>query len=608
MKSTTIQRRGRPLACAAMLIAVGLGADAAKPTTNPASPPTTTAISTTKSPAKSATPARPTAPMPEVVRTEEYEDVDGAVRPGEAPAVVRAIKPQAAWTPAEIDARVNRQLAASKTAPSPPMSDEAFLRRVSLDLIGKPPTIAAIRQFVAAKGADKRAKVVDSLLANPDFGANWARYWRDVIAFRAPNENERAVDYPEFVAWLGAQINANTGWDKIAKAVITATGRTDENGATVFTLAEEADPVELAGEVSRVFLGIQIQCAQCHDHPSDPWKREQFHEFAAFFSGVKRKRVERPAPGQKAVFQISNSGPTRYAMVDLKDPEKKVPISPRFFLGQSPQVSELVTTEGRLALAAGYVTSPENPWFARAFVNRVWTALMGEGFYDLVDDLGPTRTAHSTELLDGLADQFRAHHYDIRWLFRTILDTEAYGRESRSTNTAAGRTAFAANVPSRLRADQIYDALSQTLNIEQTLKARAQLASKKGGMTEKNGDEAKVDDAVRKIVEHAFGVDPSTPGGDVVGTIPQALYMMNSPLVTRSVQAKPGSMLGLLLAGAGSPREAVEALYLKTLARHPNPKELATCLHYLDSVGDRREGFEDILWSLVNSTEFISRR
>ena len=608
MKSTTIQRRGRPLACAAMLIAVGLGADAAKPTTNPATPPNTPAISTTKLPTKSATPARTKALMPEVVRTEEYEDVDGAVRPGEAPVVVRAIKPQAAWTPAEIDARVNRQLAASKTAPSPPMSDEAFLRRVSLDLIGKPPTIAAIRQFVAAKGADKRAKVVDSLLANPDFGANWARYWRDVIAFRAPNENERAVDYPEFVAWLGGQINASAGWDKIAKAVITATGRTDENGATVFTLAEEADPVELAGEVSRVFLGIQIQCAQCHDHPSDPWKREQFHEFAAFFSGVKRKRVERPAPGQKAVFQISNSGPTRYAMVDLKNPEKKVPISPRFFLGQSPQVSELVTTEGRLALAAGYVTGPENPWFARAFVNRVWTALMGEGFYDLVDDLGPTRTAHSTELLDGLADQFRAHHYDIRWLFRTILDTEAYGRESRSTNTAAGRTAFAANVPSRLRADQIYDALSQTLNIEQTLKARAQLASKKGGMTEKNGDEAKVDDAVRKIVEHAFGVDPSTPGGDVVGTIPQALYMMNSPLVTRSVQAKPGSMLGLLLAGAGSPREAVEALYLKTLARHPNPKELATCLHYLDSVGDRREGFEDILWSLVNSTEFISRR
>ena len=588
----------------ALTLAVGLGADTAKPKSTPngtaaVAPKPTTAL---------ATPPRTKPPVPEVIRNEEYEDVDGAVRPSEAPKA-RAPRPKTAWTSADIDAIVDRQLAASKTTPSPPTSDEAFLRRVALDLTGKPPAIAAIRQFGAAKGADKRAKVVDSLLDNPEFGVNWARYWRDVIAFRAPNENERAVDYPEFVTWLAGQLNANVPWNKIATAIITATGRTDENGATVFALAEEADPVELAGEVSRVFLGIQIQCAQCHDHPSDPWKRAQFHEFAAFFSGVKRRQVERPAPGRKAVFQISNKGPTQYGMTDLKNPEKKIPISPRFFLGEAPQVSEQVTTEGRLALAAGYVTSAENPWFARAFVNRVWTTLVGEGFYDLVDDLGPTRTANSSALLDGLADQWRDHDYDIRWLFRTILNTETYGRESRSTNTAAGRTPFAANVPSRLRADQIYDALSQTFNIDQVMKQRPAVAAR-SAVTKDNGpdNETKAEEAIRKAVDHTFGVDPSTPGGDVVGTIPQALYLMNSPLVTRAVQAKPGSMLGMLLASAGSPREAVDALYLKTLARRPNPKELATCLHHLDSVNDRREGFEDILWGLVNSTEFISRR
>ncbi len=580
-------------AIALTAIVAGLGVDTAKPGSTP-----------TPGSASKPNSSRTKAAMPEVTRSHEFEDVDGAVRPSEDPIAAKAHKSKAAWTSADIDAIIDRQLAASKTVPSPTTSDEAFFRRVSLDLVGKPPTIAAIRQFVASKTADKRSILIDSLLHNPEFGENWARYWRDVIAFRSPNENDRQVDYPQFVEWLAREINGNVGWNKIASAIITATGRTDENGATAFALAEEADPVELAGEVSRVFLGIQIQCAQCHDHPSDPWKRQQFHEFAAFFSGVRRKRVQRPGPGQKAVFQVSTSGPTRYGMADLKDPEKKIPITPRFFLGESPQVSDQVSTEGRLALAAGYVTSPDNPWFARAFVNRIWTTLIGEGFYDLVDDLGPTRSANSNELLDGLADQWRDHRYDIRWLYRTILNTRTYGRESRSTNTAAGRTPFAANIPSRLRADQIYDALSQTLNIEQSMKKQAE----KPGREKNAKSDAKPDDQIRKVVEHAFGVDPSTPVGDVVGTIPQALYMMNSPLVSKAVQAHPGSMLGLLLAGAGTPREAVEALYLKTLARRPNPKELSTCLRHLDNVGNHREGFEDILWSLVNSTEFISRR
>ena len=562
---------------------------------------------------------RAVAKLPEKVLSEEYEDVDGAPRPTEAPAAVRARQAPVAWTAATIDAIVDRQLAVAKTGPAPQTGDEAFSRRVTLDLIGKPPTIREIRQFGASRAVDKRAALVDSLLENPEFGENWARYWRDVIAFRSPNENERTVDYPQFVTWLADQFNENVPWNKIASAVITATGRTDENGAAVFAIAEEADPVELAGEVSRVFLGIQIQCAQCHDHPSDPWKRQQFHEFAAFFSGVRRRQVEKAAMGQKAVYQVNVNGPTRYAMTDLKDPEKKIPITPRFFLGESPQVSNQVSTEGRLALAAGYVTDPANPWFARAFVNRVWTTLVGEGFYDLVDDLGPTRIATSNEIIDGLSEQFRAHNHDVRWLFATIMKTRVYARESRSTNSAAGRIPFAANIPSRLRADQIYDALSQSLNIEQTVTSRPMLQAVTGGGQGKGkakgtaktakaaGGEIDPEEALRKVVEHAFGVDPSSPADTVVGTIPQALYLMNSPLVSRSVQARPGTMLGMLLASAGSPKEAVETLYLKTLARRPNPKELSTCLRYLDNTPGR-EGFEDILWSLVNSTEFISRR
>ncbi len=371
----------------ALTLAVGLGADTAKPKPTPHRPDPLRNRPPRRGPA-----TNQTARCPRSSATKSTKTSTGRSRPSEAPKA-RAPKPKIAWTSADIDAIVDRQLAATKTAPSPLTSDEAFLRRVALDLTGKPPAIGSIRQFVASRAADKRSRVIDSLLEDPEFGENWARYWRDVVAFRAPNENERTVDLPRVRRVAGRSVQRQRPWNKIATAIITATGRTDENGATVFALAEEADPVELAGEVSRVFLGIQIQCAQCHDHPSDPWKREQFHEFAAFFSGVKRQPGRNAGAGAKGGLRDLEQRPTRYGMTDLKNPEKKIPISPRFFLGEAPQVSEQVTTEGRLALAAGYVTSPDNPWFARAFVNRVWTTLVGEGFYDLVDDLGPTRTA-----------------------------------------------------------------------------------------------------------------------------------------------------------------------------------------------------------------------
>ena len=357
-------------------------------------------------------------------------------------------------------------LATSKTPVAEPTTDEEFIRRLYLDLLGKIPNPGAIRDFAASRNRNKRALLIDVLLANPDFAENWARYWRDVVSYRSPNEADRQVNYPLFEKWLAEQFAANKSWDKVATEIITATGRVDENGAAVFAMAEEASAVEMAGEVSRIFLGIQIQCAQCHDHPSDPWKRQQFHEFAAFFSGVKSRKAEKQEKGKPPIFMVVAEGNARYTMTDLKSPDKKIAVSPRFFLSDSPKVSEQVKGDQRLKLAAKYVTDPENPWFARSFVNRVWYSLMGEGFYNPVDDLGPTRTPNSPEILELIATNWRDGGFDIRALFRTILNTEAYQRASRSTNTAAGRTPFASNVPSRLRADQIFDSLTHALDLQ----------------------------------------------------------------------------------------------------------------------------------------------
>jgi Protein of unknown function (DUF1549)/Protein of unknown function (DUF1553) len=536
---------------------------------------------------------------PEVVRTDDHEDVDGRTRKADAPS--RAASPPS-LRPSDLDALIAKGLQASKTEPSPITSDEEFIRRLYLDVLGRLPNPGSIREFAAARQRDKRALLIDNLLNQPEYAENWARYWRDVIAYRSPNENDNQVNYPLFEKWLAEQFAANKPWNKIVTEIITATGSNQENGATIFTVAEEGQAVEIAGEASRVFMGVQIQCAQCHDHPSDPWKRQQFHEFAAFFVGVKSKRVQGSKP---PAFTVDTSGPSHYTMPDLKHPEKKIPVSPRFFLNDAPKVSEQVKADQRLVLVANYITDPENPWFTRAFINRVWYSLMGEGFYTPIDDLGPARTPNAPEILDAVAESWQRSGYDIRWLFRTILTTEAYQRKSRSTDSAAGRTPFASNCPSRLRADQIFDALAHALDLgHERDQVLPRLVKGKAAPAPKEPKGIPGRDQFNKT----FGVDPSTPNDDVLGTIPQALYLMNGPVISREVQAKPGTMLGQLLMAYPENRAVLDVLYLRALGRKPSANEVSTCSKYLQHVGDRREAFEDILWALINTTEFLSRR
>lgn len=503
---------------------------------------------------------------------------------------------------AYIDALLDKTLLAANTAPAKLMGDEEYVRRVCLDVAGKLPTAEQVGTFVQSKNPRKRADLVEYLLASPDYGKNWARYWRDVIRYRATPNNPGQVNFPSLEDWLAEQIDKNTPWDEVARAMIAGTGETQKDGATVFAAAHNGQAVELAGEVSRVFMGVQIQCAECHDHPNDPWKREQFHQFAAFFGGV----IARPngKGGMATGVEVADRPNVQtYKMTDLKDPKASTPVAPRFFLADSD-----VPTPGRLTshlrreLAASYVVGQDNPWFAKAFVNRVWGALMGEGFYSPIDDLGPTRKAAAPEVIDALAEGWQRGGYDVRWLFRAILNTRAYQREFRSTSTAAGKTPFAANCASRLRADQIFDALAQALDLPENLAApREQL--KAAGKAARGAGRGQ-----RGLINILFGVDPSTPTEDVLGTIPQALFMMNGPEINRAIQARPNTMLGKLLVAHPDDNDALNALYLKVLARRPNGEERATLGRYIAKHDNRPEAYEDILWSLVNTTEFVSRR
>jgi Protein of unknown function (DUF1549)/Protein of unknown function (DUF1553) len=563
-------------------------------------------------------------------------------------------------TSAELDRLISTFLTKNspKVDPATLTTDVEYVRRIYFDLAGRPPTPMQVQSFLSDRSKDKRSRLIDTLLSSPEYAHNWAKYWRDVVMFHSTSENPAQVRFDMLEDWLSKQLKANKPWDEIVTGMITASGQNDENGAVAFPLAYQAQPVEMAGEVSRIFMGVQIQCAQCHDHKTDAWKQRQFHEFAAFFAGMRPRNITRAAPGQLPVFAVVLQGPRRYTMPDKNNPQKQIPIAPRFFLSSSkttpePALPEALAVPERRALAASYVTGQDNPWFARAYINRIWYTLMGEAFYEPIDDIGPERSPKAVEVLDPLAEQWQKGGYDVRWLFRTLLNTEAYQRRIRSTANEAGKTPFASNCPSRLRADQVYDALVQALSLptdesappNQPAKPRANNpapgktaqkppaplslgdpkrqpgqpqtkgAAKKtaaaAGLASQIGKKAgavRRPGAQRLLFDRLFGIDPSVPNDDVMGTIPQALFLMNSPMTNNRTQARPGTVLGEIMSTAPNERAALSALYVRVLSRAPTTHEVEVCGRYLANVSDRREAFEDIYWSLINTTEFLTRR
>ena len=365
---------------------------------------------------------------------------------------------------------------------------------------------------------------------------------------------------------------------------------------------------ETTAEVARIFLGMQIQCAQCHDHPYDRWKREQFHELAAFFPriGVRPVRTATSrsfqvvASDRQFRFAKADDGNRpmpEHFMPDLLDPSAPgTQMQPKFFLTTAKLPYGTVDSERREMLAK-YLT--RNEWFAVAMVNRLWSELVGQGFYEPVDDVGPDRTATAPETMEILAQGFRDADYDVKWLFETIAATEAYQRQSRPRGAEDDATPFAANVPQPLRADQLYNAILSALDVpEASPQARGRGGA--GGGYRGQRDQ-------RTQFNLTFGFDPSEPRESISGSIPQSLAMMNSAQVAGSLRANRGVLSGLL-AEIKDNDELFTELYLRTLSRQPTDDELARAAAYLDEVGNRKQAIEDFAWALVNSAEFRHRR
>jgi len=569
---------------------------------------------------------------------------------------------------AEVDRLIGDELRDMGVEPAAISGDEDFLRRVMLDLAGTLPSPNDVTLFGLDPDPNKRSKLIDRLLKGDTYAQTWARYWRDVIYSRATDQRSRRFQ-GMFEEWMTQQLQEGAGWHEIATELITATGDVSENGATALIFAHGGQAAEIAAETSRIFLGIQMQCANCHDHPTDRWKRKQFHEFAAYFPRIQvrsrrdqmkrtfeivsfdasrsnrfdfrtnpqqmikrfdkngdrklsKAEVDQPRiarvfermlglgdannDGKLSIAEIRKipqpnnfrRGSAEHYMPNLDDPVSKGKrVNPVFFVSGNHSSKDQSDLDRRQELA-DLTTASENAWFARAFVNRVWSEMLGEGFYSPIDDMGPDRDPQYPAVLAVLSEGFVASGHDIRWLFRTIANTNAYQREIRPSDTSEDTPAFAAATPMRLRADQLYSAITDVLGVDQFSQAgRGRGRGMYRGLR-----------SPRNQFNELFGFDPSTAQADIVGTIPQALFLMNSPVIDRLIKGDRGTVLSHLLDEYENDEDAVNELYVRVLSREPSEQEMKICLDYRTSVESRSEAFEDLLWSLLNSSEFLSKR
>jgi hypothetical protein len=518
----------------------------------------------------------------------------------------------------EIDRLLEKEFRSGKILPAPVTTDEQFLRRVRLDLTGQLPTTAEIEQFLADRDADKRAKWIDKLLGGDDYARHWARYWRYAVsAVEAPFGNAHA---PAFEDWLFEQFKHNRNWGEIARALMTAEGSLKKKDAdnakhgAIFFLGRHNGPDGddlRAAETARLFLGIQIQCAQCHnDRRTRIWKQFQFHELAGFFA---RMQV---GGSFGDVIKVTSRPKGEHRMPGRQAKQFTVTY-PRFLDGKMP-AADASDQERRTALA-DFLTAGDNYWFSAAYVNRIWNELLGQAFYDRVDDLSPKTTVIFPSVAGRLAAAFQGSGYDTKTLIRAIVNSKAYQRRVWLGKETNEHMRFAAVYPARLHGEVLWQMLGSVLGGMPT--APFVLKSTLGSF------------------KSAFDFDPSLKADEVQGSIAQALWLLNSPVVNDRVKVgdirnppppkdkgkgakgaqasgknnlEPTVLKQLLTKHGNDDPALVRALYRRTLARNPTDRELEICLHFVQEttqgMGTRNEAFEDIFKALINTAEFQRRR
>lgn len=538
--------------------------------------------------------------------------LDGLVKagplPGEAAIMARFMEkfavchiaiPQPGTVPAELYAKLPRynfidehvwnKLQRLGITPSEPASDSTFVRRVYLDLIGRLPTPLEVRTFLDDAGKDKRVRLVDALLERPEYADFWANKWADLLRPNPYRVGIKAVYNLD--AWLRDAFRRNKPYDQFVREILTAQGSTFRDGpVTIFR--DRRDPDEIVTMVSQLFLGIRLECAKCHQHPSEVYGQNDFYSLAAYFGRLGRKGtgLSPPISGSEEILFPAASG-------QVKHPTTGQVLPPRPLFGKAG------STDGegdpRKALA-DWICSDENPYFARVQVNRIWADLMGRGLVEPVDDLRATNPATNGPLLDALAAEFRKQQYDLKKLLRTIATSYVYGLNSLANDRNGNDTRnHARHYRQRLRAEVLLDALCDVTAVAENFDGMPPGSRAMENWTVR----------LRSLFLDSFGrPDPNQdPPCERTSetTVVQALHLMNAPQLHAKVTSDTGRC-ATLAASSRTPREIVEEVYLLTYARLPQPEELKVALSlYADPKRSRRQATEDLVWALVNTAEFL---
>jgi hypothetical protein len=479
---------------------------------------------------------------------------------------------------ARIDAVLAARWAEAGVRPVAVADDGEFLRRVSLDLVGKIPTAAEARDFLDDPSPDKRLALVDRLLDSPAYTTRATELWRQLLLPEADTEDLARQVAGGFEAWLRRKVAEEAGYDRIVREILNAklNGRPDEPLAArtdpspaAYYVAKEGSPEKIAASVARVFLGVRLECAQCHNHPFAAWKREQFWGFAAFFAGVPGVATDDaiPAPREAASRR------------ELTIPGTKKVVQAGHLDGSPPAWRP--RADGREVLSE-WITAPGNPYFARAVVNRVWARFFGVGLIEPVDDLGAEAASEFSGLVDELAAQFRSHGYDLKFLTRALTATRAYNLSSAGGSPAGSTSPLFASMPVR------------GLSPEQLLNSLARATGADPG------------EARGRLLE-LFANREERPT-EAQTSILQALTMMNGSYLAAATNPETGPVLGAVVKAPflDTPGR-IETLYLATLTRRPKPEEREVLVRYVErheGAAERAKALADVFWALLNGPEF----
>lgn len=488
-----------------------------------------------------------------------------------------------------IDGHVWAKLQQLGIRPSVPASDETYHRRAYLDVIGRLPTPEETRAFLADKSPDKRAKLIDSLLDRPEYADFWANKWADLLRPNPYRVGIKAVFNLD--AWLRQAFRENRPYDQFVRGLITAQGSTFRNGAVVI-FRDRREPEEISTMVSQLFLGVRLDCAKCHQHPSEIWSQKDFYSFASFFARMTRKGtgLSPPISGSEEIFFVKDSGTTKHPLTGEA-------LLPTPLLGEP---MEIPAGKDPREVLADWMTDPKNPYFAHVMVNRVWGDLMGRGLVDPIDDIRATNPPTNAALLNALAEDFKANGYDIKKLIRTITSSHTYALSSiPDTDNASDTRNYSRHYRKRMRAEVLLDAITDVTQVDENFSAMPPGARAIEAWTVR----------FPSTFLDSFGrPDPNQdPPCERIPetTVVQALHLMNSPGLNRKVTANEGRA-AKLAASKKNPKELVEELYLLVYSRYPRPDELSTCVaRYEAPKADRRAVTEDLLWALLNTPEFL---